>query len=208
MSPVSAPTRQVALLRGINVGRSQRVPMARLRELLTSLGYTDVVTHLQSGNAVFTADEPPASTADAIERGLRRVLEVNARVIVRTHAELTAAAGADPLAAVATDPARHLLGFLSDTPDPGRVESTVELGGDAGAGPDQVRIIGRHLYLWCPRGVLESVFASVDWDRRLGVATTMRNWNTVTRLVELTGEQVGQRPPWQRRSGGGAAAGC
>ena len=173
-------------MRGINVGRSKPVPMARLRELLTELGYADVVTHLRSGNAVFTTDQPPASTADAIERGLRRLLEVDARVIVRTHAELATAVAADPLAAVATDPARHLLGFLSDAPDAGRVAGVAELGGDGGADTDRARIVGRHLYLWCPRGVLDSLFASVDWDRRLGVTATMRNWNTVTKLVQLT----------------------
>ena len=185
---MSPPTRQVALLRGINVGRSKRVPMAQLRELLTDLGYTDVATHLSSGNAVFTTDHAPASTADAIERGLRRVLDVDSRVIVSTHGKLAAAVAADPLAAVATDPARHLLGFLSDVPGAGRVAGVPELDGDAGsdADSDQARIVGSHLYLWCPRGVLDSLFASVDWDRRLGVTTTMRNWNTVTKLVQLT----------------------
>ena len=63
-------TTHIALIRGINVGPSKRVPMAALREMLSGLGYTDVRTHLNSGNAVFGSDDSPAGVADAVEKGL------------------------------------------------------------------------------------------------------------------------------------------
>lgn len=183
---MTAPTRQVALLRGINVGRNKRVAMTDLRRLLQDLGYADVITHLNSGNAVFTSPLDPSVTADSIEQALVRELGVAVNVVVRTHAELSAAVEANPLRAVATDPAKQLLGFLSATPDAERVQALALPMGD-GADDDQFRIIGKHLYLWCPRGVLDSMFGTVDWDKRLGVATTMRNWNTATKLVALSG---------------------
>jgi len=182
---MTGPTRQIAFLRGINVGRNKRVPMAQLRQLLQDLGYTDVTTHLNSGNAVFTSPLAPLTTGDAIGQGLVRVLGVEAKVVVRTHAELAAAVDANPLRAVAADPAKQLLGFLSGTPDPERIQS-IALPTGSGAADDQCQIIGNHLYLWCPRGVLDSMFTTINWDKRLGVATTMRNWNTVTKLVELS----------------------
>jgi uncharacterized protein (DUF1697 family) len=183
---MTAPMRQVALLRGINVGRNKRVAMADLRRLLQDLGYADVITHLNSGNAVFTSALDTHTTADAIEQGLVRVLGVDAKVVVRTHTEFAAAVEANPFRAVATDAAKYLLGFLSATPDAERVQALGLPTGD-GAADDQWRIIGQHLYLWCPRGVLDSTFSTVDWDRRIGVAATMRNWNTATKLVALSG---------------------
>jgi uncharacterized protein (DUF1697 family) len=182
---MTAPSRQVAFLRGINVGRNKRVAMADLRRLLQDLGYGDVITHLNSGNAIYTSALDPSTTADAIEQALVSVLGVAAKVVVRTHAELAAAVAANPLRAVATDPAKQLLGFLSAVPEAQHVQALALPPGD-GAGDDQFRIDDRHLYLWCPRGVLDSVFSTVNWDKRLGVTVTMRNWNTVTRLVDLS----------------------
>lgn len=183
----SLPTRQIAFLRGINLGRSKRVAMPELRRLLQDLGFTDVTTHLNSGNAVFTSPNTPAANGDAIEQALPRVLGVAAKVVVRSHAELAAAVEADPLRNVALDPAKHLLGFLSAVPDAERLSALDALTADGDAAADQCRIVGNHLYLWCPRGVLDSVFSTVNWDKRIGVTTTMRNWNTVTKLVELSG---------------------
>ncbi|PZS16962.1 MAG: hypothetical protein DLM54_10375 [Acidimicrobiales bacterium] len=187
--PTPQPVRQVALLRGINVGRNKRVSMALLRRLLADLGYADVVTYLQSGNAVFTSASGPASAAQAIEQALAGGLGVESKVVVRSHAELVAAVDGDPLKEVATDPSRHLVGFLSAAPDAEHRETLVDLVGPQ-PDPDQCRIIGNHLYLWCPDGVLRSSFAKVDWNKRLGVTTTMRNWNTVTKLVDLSREYV------------------
>ncbi len=183
---MTAPLRQVALLRGINVGGHKRIAMAQLRQLLRDLGFTDVATHLQSGNAVFTSPLVPTATGAAIEQGLVRVLGVEARVVMRTHAELVAAVDADPLGAVATDPSRHFVGFLSGAPQVERLQAVTGLLGHVNVAADQVHLVGDHLYLWCPRGILDSVFSAVNWDRRLGVTTTMRNWNTVTKLVDLS----------------------
>lgn len=179
-------TRLVVLLSGINVGKAKRIPMADLRALVGSLGFTDVATHLQSGNVALTAPAgvTPAGVGGQVEaaladRGLATV------VVVRTARELAAAVAADPLAAVATDPSRHLLGFPAGPPAPGAAAAVEAL--DTPSNP--ARLVADHLYLWCPDGILASPFATVTWPKVLGTTVTMRNWNTVTKLVELSGSR-------------------
>src|SRR6185312_12983612 len=108
------------------------------RRLLQDLGYIDVITHLNSGNAIFTSPLDPLTTADAIQQAVVRELGVAANVIVRTHAEIAAAVAANPLRAVATDPAKQLLGFFSATPDAERVQALALPMGE-GAADDQFR---------------------------------------------------------------------
>ncbi|MFN2451788.1 MAG: DUF1697 domain-containing protein [Candidatus Dormibacteria bacterium] len=176
--------RLVALLRGINVGRAKRVGMADLRDLLGRLGYTDVATHLQSGNAIFTSSSAAtAAVAERIEAAVAADLGVRCSVIVRTAAELDAVVAGNPMLDVVTDPTRHLVGFLSEAPPPAAVRSVT----GRVAAPDVVRIRGREIYLWCPAGILNSAFARVKWDRELGTPVTMRNWATVTRLAAMAG---------------------
>lgn len=178
---MAAASRQVALLRGINVGRSERIAMADLRALLEELGYTDVLTHLQSGNAVFTTAEPPAQVVGSIEKAIAGALGLDVKVVVRTCEQLAEVVAANPLDDVATDPAKYLVGFPG-----GRIDrkGAAALSGEDFA-PNVVRVVKSEVYLWCPNGVQDSPFARVDWDRRLGVPVTMRNWKTVTKLAEL-----------------------
>ena len=184
-------TIRIALIRGINVGRNKRVAMADLRALLADLGYGEVRTLLQSGNAVFTvpgsARGGTAAVEAAIERGLADQLSVTARVLVRTPAQLAAAIEADPFGDRATEGSKHFLGFLAEPPSAARVAAVPHLAPDADTGPDEARFADGHLYLWCPNGISKSTLWTVDWDKRLGTAVTLRNWNTVTKLRELAG---------------------
>jgi uncharacterized protein (DUF1697 family) len=177
----------VALLRGINVGGNKRVEMARLRALIAGLGYHDVRTYLQSGNAVFSC--PPRSAAGAaakMEDAIEGEFGFSCRVLTRTASELVAGMAADPLLHLLGDPSRHFVGFLSDPPSPGGVAGLAE----QDFGLDQVRVIGQHAYLWCPQGISRSPFAKLNLDRVLGVAVTLRNWNTVVKLADLTARKA------------------
>ena len=112
-------TRQVALLRGINLARNNRVDMARLRALVQDLGYERVRTHLQSGNIVFTAAAtPPERVARDIEEQLRLHLGLSVPVVVRSRDELAEILGRKPLPDAEIDPARFLVVFLSASADP------------------------------------------------------------------------------------------
>jgi uncharacterized protein (DUF1697 family) len=185
------PVRQVALLRGVNVGGNNRVSMAHLRELMQGLGYDGVRTHLQSGNAVFTADgTPPERAAQEIEGLLERHLGLSVRVLVRTDEELARVVEANPLAEAISEPARLLVNFLAEAPDPDL------LGGldPADFEPDIFGVGEREIYVWCPEGVRATKLSHAFWEKRLRVVATARNWNTVTRLLELVQEAGVQRP--------------
>jgi uncharacterized protein (DUF1697 family) len=173
--------RFVALLRGINLGARNRLAMADLRRLLEELGYADVRTHLQSGNAVFTA---PTRSARQVERDVEGALSAHGlpvRVLVRTAAQVRDVVAADPLGDRADDPARYMVIFLEkpvskaalDGLDPGKYE------------PEVLVASGKHLYLWLPRGTHASRLPALLSEQRLGGATTMRNWRTVTALAEM-----------------------
>lgn len=173
--------RLVALLRGINVGRARRVAMADLRSLVSGLGYRDVATVLNSGNVVFTAPGvAPGDAAAAIEGALVAILGVRARVTVLTAADLADAVRDNPLVAVAADPSRLLLAFLTDPAD--RPVLVPFLAQDWS--PETLALGGRVAYLWCPAGVLASRLPEAV-GRALGDAVTTRNWATVTKLHTL-----------------------
>jgi uncharacterized protein (DUF1697 family) len=182
VSPERA-SRQVALLRGVNVGGNNRVPMAQLREMMQELGYDDVRTHLQSGNAVFSAPGvSPEQAAAEIEGQLASRLGLNVRVLVRTAAELARAVSANPLAEAVAQPSRLLVTFLS-APLP--AERLGELD-PAEFEPDRFGIGEREVYVWCPEGVRAITLSYAFWEKRFGVIATSRNWNTVTKLLALT----------------------
>jgi uncharacterized protein (DUF1697 family) len=182
-------TRYVALLKGINVGKAKRLAMADLRDLLSGLGYTDVVTHLQSGNAAFTGSGTPAAVGTAVRASLLSELKLDVAVVIRTRDQLVTAIDADPFADLADDPAKHLLGFFSAVPAKARLTAFEEFLAARDPDPDvvgQYRIDRDHCYLWCPQGVLRSLFGTVDWDAKLDVTVTMRNWTTALKLLEMS----------------------
>jgi uncharacterized protein (DUF1697 family) len=177
-------TRQVALLRGINVGGRNMVAMAQLRDLVGSLGYTGVRTHLQSGNVVFASGAGPDDAAAAIAAEITERLGLRLRLVVRTRDELAAAVAGDPFAAEATDPARLIVLFLSATPDPELLRGI----DPAAYGPERMGVCGREIHVWCPNGVHGSPLLQVLSERRLGVTVTARNWRTVIRLLAMASE--------------------
>lgn len=172
----------VALLRGINVGRSKRVAMGALRDVLTGLGYADVSTVLNSGNALFTCSTRAARTAAAdIAHGVGCELDVDCQVVVRTGDEFHAALAQAPMLDLMTDESRYFVGFLDVAPSAAGRRTVVETDVE----PDRVELVGRELYLWCPGGLLASPLGKVKWDRALGCAVTMRNWKTTGRIAVL-----------------------
>jgi uncharacterized protein (DUF1697 family) len=179
--------RQVALIRGINVGRAKRVAMADLRTLVEELGYGDVRTLLNSGNVVFTTPRAAAGTAAArIEKALVAKLGVSARVTVLGAAELAAAITENPLAEVADDPSRLLVAVLSNPADRRKLEPLTK----QDWATEALALGTRVAYLWCSEGILASRLAEAV-NRALGDAVTARNWATVLKLRALTEDERG-----------------
>jgi uncharacterized protein (DUF1697 family) len=168
--------RYVVLLRGINVGRNKRIAMADLKAMLAGLGYEDVVTVLQSGNAVVTAAAATDIEAQ-VEAGIEENFGMDVRCLVRSGAELRAAIDGNPLPV--PDGSRFLALFLSARPD-----AALLAGHDPAAlDPERAAMGERVIYQWCPDGVLAAPPISAFVERELKVGVTARNWNTLGRLV-------------------------
>lgn len=173
--------RQVALIRGINVGRAKRVAMAELRAMVAELGYSNVRTLLNSGNLVYNVPNGTDGEAAArIQQGLADKLGVSARVLTVAADELAAVVAENPLASLADDPSRFLVCFPSDPADLARLEPLTRRDWT----PEALAVSGRAAYLWCPRGILVGELAGAV-DRLLGESATTRNWNTVSKLHAL-----------------------
>jgi uncharacterized protein (DUF1697 family) len=177
--------RYAALLRGINVGGNKKIAMAELRELLAGLGYADITTYLQSGNAVFSSPlRDQQELADAIAAAVAEQLGVSIRVVVRTGDELAAALRSSPLPGEPENPSRFFVAFLSAPPAPARIEALAA----QSFGPDRVWVSGQEAYLWCPNGASQTDLTNAFLEKSLGVSATSRNWNTVTKLAGLTAD--------------------
>lgn len=176
--------RQVALLRGINLGARNRVSMPELRELLTELGHEDVRTLGQSGNVVLTSDAKGHALARALEQVIAGRLGVESRVVVRTVKELSAVVEGDPFRDVADEPKLYQVSFLDKKLSPA-VARELEA---ADVAPERVAVRGREVYAWHPNGIQRSPLAKRLTDGKLGVTATARNWRTVTQLLDLARE--------------------
>lgn len=182
----------IALLRGVNVGKGRRVPMATLRELLAGLGHTEVETLLNSGNAVFhAAGRSAPAHARAIAAALRERLEGDVPVIVKSARQLAAAVDENPFAQVAADPSRLLLAFTQDDEDLAPLGALAPL-----LLPGEGLTIGRHAaYLHCAGGILESK-AGAALLGKIGRGATTRNWSTTLKLHALAaGRRQGYGAP-------------
>jgi uncharacterized protein (DUF1697 family) len=168
--------RYIGLLRGVNVGGHAKLPMKRLRELIESLGHTDVQTLIQSGNVVFSSSRPV--TAVSIESALERELGLTVPVVLRTLAELERVVARNPFPRA--DPPSLHVGFMTRTPSPAAVR-----GLDPGRfAPEEVAVRGLETYFQLPNGMGRAKLPSYV-GRQLGVPTTVRSWRTVTKLLEI-----------------------
>lgn len=174
------PSTQIALIRGINVGRAKRVAMADLRALFEDLGFADVRTLLNSGNVVFTSPRAASGDAARIEEALADRLHVSARVLVIPAVQLARIVAENPLLSVAADPSRLLIAFLARPTDRKKLEALCKQDWEN----DALALGDGAAYIWCAAGILESrLLAAVS--RVVGDGMTTRNWATVTKLHAL-----------------------
>ena len=173
----------VALLRGVNLGPRNKVPMPALRSLTESLGHNDVRTYIQSGNLVFRSAEK-GNLAARLEQAIAAELGVKAAVVLRTAGELSKAIAGNPfVAAGADEKALHVV-FLGSPPSRSAVK-TLE---PDRSPPDEFAVGRAEVYLRCPNGFGRSKLG-VDWfEKKLGGPATIRNWRTVTTLAAMCEE--------------------
>ena len=157
----------VALLRAVNLGRTNKVPMAQLRDALTAAGYDDVRTLIASGNVVLRAARKPAPAA--LERLIAAEFGVETTVILRSAAQVRRLAAAKPF------PRDAHVAFLARTP-----RSTKPL-----EGLDPFEVVGLDIVVHTPGGYAGVQLSGAVIEKALGIPTTVRNWNTVEKLATM-----------------------
>jgi len=173
----------ISLLRGINVGGHNKVPMKQLAAILEALGFEQVRTHIQSGNVVFRAGKSSTATlSKKIEQKIEAEFGFPVSVVTRTPEELSDAIKGNPFRKECkTDPAKVFIAFLSESPEP---EAVKQLEARATAA-EQAKCLGCSVYLCYGDGMGQAKLTGAVIERVLGVRATARNWNTVTKLYEM-----------------------
>jgi uncharacterized protein (DUF1697 family) len=174
----------IALLRGVNVGGRNSVPMADLRSVLETTGLEDVRTYIQSGNVVFRSRVPGKTLAAQMEDAIADAFGVRPAVLLRTPVQLDAVVDSNPFLAAGADTTKLHVVFLERRPaakDAGRLDPDR-------SPPDAFALVGLELYLHLPNGAGRSRLGIDYVERTLGVRATQRNWNTVLRLLALARE--------------------
>jgi uncharacterized protein (DUF1697 family) len=172
----------IALLRGINVGGSHRLPMAVLRDGLAARGCTDVTTYIQSGNLLLT---PPTDVGDPdtwLTAEISGIAGFEVPTVTRTTTELADVVTANPYP-TAAGTTLHVTFFATPPPDAAFTGAEI-----AALAPESCVLRGRELYMHLPNGAGRAKLPmAVDRAQRgSGSVGTTRNWNTVTTLLELT----------------------
>jgi uncharacterized protein (DUF1697 family) len=174
----------IAMLRGINVSGHNIIKMEQLRASFAALGFSNVKTYVQSGNVVFeTTNDSAASLSRKIEQKIMRDFGFSVPVFLTTSQEMEETIKRCPfLKAPNIDRSKLHVTFLSDDPP----ETALELLQPLAVKPEQFRIIGRKIYLYCPNGYGNTKLSNTAIEKKLSVGATTRNWNTVNTLLAMT----------------------
>jgi uncharacterized protein (DUF1697 family) len=168
----------VALLRGINLGSRNKVPMAELRQMFESAGAESVRTYIQSGNVLFEHAKPDAAK---LEKEIAAAFGVESIVVLRSFADIRRLAGSHPFG---RDTANSFVAFLGKKPTKARVKALDELD----VGRDRFELVRNDVVLRFSRGYQSATLTGAVLEKRLGVPATVRNWRTVSKLAELSRE--------------------
>ncbi len=173
----------IALLRGINVSGKNVIKMDTLRECFGQLGFTGVRTYIQSGNVVF--DKAHASVTGlrkTIEQAILSEFGFAVPIVLRTSKRVTEIVKGNPFLKQPTiDTSKLHITFLSDHPPQNALALLQPLAGTS----EQLSIIGREIYLYCPAGYGNTKLSNAAIEKKLSIVATTRNWKTVNTLLDM-----------------------
>lgn len=173
----------ICMLRGVNVGGHNSIKMESLRRMCESLGLRGAQTYVQSGNVVFkTTARDLSQLAKRIETKIEQTYGFRPTVIIRSTSELREVIGKNPFASRSgIEPSRLLVTFLATHPAPEVRDKMLGIKAD----PEELRIVGREVYAYFPNGIGRAKLSPALIERTLKTPGTGRNWNTVTKLLEM-----------------------
>lgn len=173
----------IAMLKGINVSGHKIIKMERLRASFADLGFANVRTYVQSGNVIFETNESPAGLAAKIEGQILKDNGFDVPVLTKTAAELAGIIERNPLVKdKAIDQEKLHVTFLSSDPP----KDALSLLRPLAAGAEQVRIIGRAVYLYCPNGYGNTKLTNRAIEKKFSCHATTRNWKTTLMLLQMS----------------------
>jgi uncharacterized protein (DUF1697 family) len=173
----------IAMLRGINVTGHKIIKMEALRASFAALGFKNVQSYVQSGNLIFEA--PNASIAGLsakIEKKILRDFGHSVPVFLRTPKEMAEIIQRNPFPKdPAIDQSKLHVTFLADVAP----KNAAELLQPLAAGPEQIRVVGREIYIYCPLGYGTSKISNNAIEKKLSLGATTRNWKTTNTLLAM-----------------------
>jgi uncharacterized protein (DUF1697 family) len=173
--------KHVALLRGINVGGNNLLPMKDLAKIFADAGCTDVRTYIQSGNVIFEAPVGAPGVGDFVVRNIEKRFGFQIPVIVRTSQQLLKIIRDNPfLESVADQRWLHVY-FLAHAPNAQAIAAL----DPARSAPDAFHVRGQEIFLHLPNGMGRSKLTNAYFDSKLSTTCTARNWATVLKLSEM-----------------------
>ena len=180
----------ISMLRGVNLGGHNKVKMDALRALYESLNCEDARTYVQSGNVIFrTKEKNSASLTKKIQDGIERDFGFRPALILRTAEDLRKVVAANPFAGRRdVEPSKLLVTFLAGDPGP---DAKATLRGLNAAHPEELHLLGRELYIYFPNGAGKTKLPWSSVERLLKTQGTARNWNSVTKMLEIAEELEG-----------------
>ncbi len=176
----SASTTVIALLRGINVGGHNKLPMAQLRQVAADVGFIDVRTYIQSGNLVASTDLDPEVAGDVLAVAVREATGLRIPIIVRSAQQWADVIAANPFPD-APDPGTEVHVIFLPAPS----SAAIQAFDASGFAPESLAVVGSEIYLHLPDGMGHSLLA-VAVNRLADARTgTARNWNTVREVARI-----------------------
>lgn len=177
----------IALLRGINVSGQNKIKMTDLKQLFIDIGFSKVVTYIQSGNVIFQSDLLEISTIEQlIIKEIEKKFGYSIKVLVITKTHLTTIFESNPfLERENTDVTKLYVTLLNKQPDIKRIEQIEQL---KTTNQDTFVIIDKTVYLHCPIGYGRTKLNNNLFERKLNVDATSRNWRTISKLIELSNQ--------------------
>jgi len=175
----------IVLLRGINVGGKNKLPMAELRTLLSENGYENVSTYIQSGNIFLNSTKTVDKINVHIKQLLKQQLGYDIPVVTLTAEEIKTCYTENPFLKIEDNIKNLHVTFLNTAPEKGSIEHFTL--NNNNNNNDAYSIEGRIIYLHTPDGYRNTKFTNGEFEKKLKVQATTRNWRTTTKLFELSG---------------------
>lgn len=174
--------KQIALLRGVNVGGKNKIIMEELRQLFGSIGLKNVESYIQSGNIVFESSDDEVTNGVKIEEAILKEFGLKIPAFVISEERLVNALEMNPFDTLEFKPSYLLFIFLDGAPNCQQMDQIATAKTDG----ELTEMINQVIYAYYPNGSGRSKLSLNLIESKLGVKATARNLTTIEKLVEMT----------------------